>query len=418
MFDIVIEDPVEGLESVPAGPELAAALAQVEMGGVDAYGRVEVWRAHQRLVAHYQAKGFLDVVAVEDHFLDRGDNEEQAFEGAAAEFEAAGALTRRGADSEVRLAEGVWRRLPAVGAALFRGDIDLRRARRLVDGTAHVPDEAARKIVDGLIDDAGELTPSQLAGRVRRRCIDHDPEEAKTRYEAAVEGRAAMTMSNLDGTATLYIHNAAPTEVYAAARHIDWLAREHKRLGDKRPIDQIRADVALDLLQGKPHTGNPRVLGGVHIHTTLEMLTRISEAPGELAGYGPVIADIARQTAEQQHGTPWEYTVTDTNGAVISTGTTKRGPTAAQARYARARHRTCVFPGCRMPAVDSDLDHQDDWQHTGRTDAEGLYPHCRHHHRIRHQHGWTYQELNDGRIEYTTRLGHKHQTQPRDPPLE
>ncbi len=360
----------------------------------------------------------MDMVAVENHFLEQGDDGAKAFTGTAAEFGVAGSLTRRGAEGEVTLSDALWRRLPAVGAALYRGDIDYRRARRLVDGTDHLPEDAAQAIVDDLIGVAGELTTGQLAARIRRRCIDKDPAEAKSRYEQAIENRAAMTMPNQDGTATFMIHSAAPAEVYAAARNVDYIAKQLKAAGDKRPIDQIRSDVALDLLQGKPHVHKPRVLGGVHIHTSLESLTRLADHPGELAGYGPVIADIARKTAEQQQNAPWEYTVTDSDGRIIATGTTQRRPTSSQARFARSRNRTCVFPGCRMPAIDSDLDHRIDYARVRRTRSDDLYPHCRHHHGIKHDQGWAYREVEPGKIEYTTRLGYKYVTDTRGPPLE
>ncbi|NND03387.1 MAG: DUF222 domain-containing protein [Acidimicrobiia bacterium] len=413
-----LDTEVAALESVPAGADLAAALEAIVVPWLDPDQRVAVWQAHRRQAAHYQAKSYLDIISVKDHFLDQGDDDSKAFEGTSAEFEVAGPMTRRGASSEVTMAESLWRRLPQVGAALYRGDIDHRRARKLVDGTDHLPEDIAQGIVEDLLDVARELTPSQLEARIRRRCIDKDPEDAKTRYEQAVENRAAMTLPNQDGTATFYVHSAAPVDVYAAARHVDYLARQLKGAGDKRPIDQIRSDVALDLLRGKPHSHTARLLGGVHIHTSLETLTRLADHTGDLAGYGAVVADIARQTAEHQQNTQWDYSVTDTRGNVIATGTTQRRPTAAQTRCVRARFRTCVFPGCRMPAVDSDLDHRSEYSKTKRTSSDDLYPHCRYHHRIRHDQGWTYREIDDGRLEYTTRLGHKYLTQPRDPPLE
>lgn len=330
MFDMMVgedlDSEVAALEAVPAGAELAAALDAIAVPWLNPHQRVAIWRAHQRQVAHYQAKSYMDMVAVENHFLEQGDDGAKAFTGTAAEFGVAGSLTRRGAEGEVTLSDALWRRLPAVGAALYRGDIDIRRARRLVDGTDHLPEDAAQAIVDDLIGVAGELTTGQLAARIRRRCIDKDPAEAKSRYEQAIENRAAMTMPNQDGTATFMIHSAAPAEVYAAARHVDYIAKQLKAAGDKRPIDQIRGDVALDLLQGKPHVHKPRVLGGVHIHTTFESLTRLADHPGELAGYGPVIADIARKTAEQQQNAPWEYTVTDSDGRIIANGTTPATP--------------------------------------------------------------------------------------------
>jgi hypothetical protein len=46
----------------------------------------------------------------------------------------------------------------------------------------------------------------------------------------------------------------------------------------------------------------------------------LSEEPGEIAGFGPVLADIARQTAAQLADTAtWRFTITD-NGVPLAEG--------------------------------------------------------------------------------------------------
>ena len=375
-------DRVNSLETFPTGPELVAALGEIDVAMLDSQERVDVWRAEQRLVAHYQARSYLSMLSVEQQFRDEGDDPNQAFAGTSAEFQICGALTRRGADSELGFSEAIWWRLPSVGRALWSGTIDARRARTLAHGTEHLPEPDARAIADELVGLAPELTTSQLAGRIRRRCIETNPDEAKARYEQSVEERKVMSRLTPEGTANLHIIDADPHQVAAASRNIDWLAKQLKRAGDKRPTNQIRADVALDLLRGRTAKGKPG--GGVHIHTDLETLAHLKDHPGDLAGYGPVIADMARQTTEQQHNAPWEFTVTDPRtGDVIATGTTRRRPTVDQARFARAQHPSCIFPGCQMPAQDCDLDHRIAWNDSHRTDAKDLAPGCRYHHVVK-----------------------------------
>ncbi len=67
---------------------------------------------------------------------------------------------------------------------------------------------------------------------------------------------------------------------------------------------------------------------------------------------------------------------------------------------------TCrsVFPGCRMPAVDCDLDHTRPWAEGGRTAPGNLQPLCRHHH-VRHHRGRRYVLLDDGRTRWPSPLG-------------
>ena len=62
----------DGLDSMAPGPVLAAFLANVDVDRLCGFDRVVVLRAHQRMVSHYQAKLFTDMVAVRDAYRDRG----------------------------------------------------------------------------------------------------------------------------------------------------------------------------------------------------------------------------------------------------------------------------------------------------------------------------------------------------------
>ena len=177
-------------------------------------------------------------------------------------------------------------------------------------------------------------------------------------------------------------------------------------------MDQLRADVYLDLLTGTADSS----AGGVHIQTDLDTLVGLAEHPGELAGYGPVIADIARKVVAEQDNAQWRWTVTDpATGQALYDGTTRRRPTTSQRRTVEARNQTCIFPGCRMPAIDCDLDHTTRWADGGETTTDNLTPLCRHDHRIRHQAGWTHQPLPNGDHQWTTKLGHTYTTSGQPP---
>jgi hypothetical protein len=141
-------------------------------------------------------------------------------------------------------------------------------------------------------------------------------------------------------------------------------------------------------------------------------LSRLVDDPGELAGYGPVIADIARRVAETHPDAEWRYTVTDPEtGEPVAVGTTPRRPSTSQRRLVEAHYETCVFPGCRTPAADCDLDHRVAWSAGGATTAFNLGPVCRHDHIVvRHRIGWTYKRLPNGDHQWTSPLGHTYIT--------
>jgi hypothetical protein len=398
-----------GLDEMEPGPILAAFLASIDVTRVSGYDRIVVLRAHQRLVSHYTASLYADMAAVVDVLDDSETKRWDAAEAAAAEVRAALHLTRRCADTEVGIALELHTRLPRVHEMLASGDLDLRRARVLLDGTSHLDDAAARRVIDQIADDATRYTTGQLRTRLRRLCIEAEPDDSALRYEDAIEERRVVVEPNDTGTANYLGMDLPPNRVMAAAQRINRIARSLRGEGEERTIDQLRADVYLDLLCGTKHNTTSR--GVVDIRVDLDTLTELTNHPGDLAGYGPVIADIARRVTEHETQAEWRYTVTNpTTDQPTHTDVTRRRPTASQRRTVEARNATCVFPGCRMPAISSDLDHRVRYTDGGPTTEANLDPLCRHDHCIRHQHGWTHTPLPNGNHQWTSRLGHTYTT--------
>jgi hypothetical protein len=214
--------------------------------------------------------------------------------------------------------------------------------------------------------------------------LETDPEAAQQRYEQAVADRALMRDANPDGTANLRGVQLPPHKAGTAMARINSYAQQLKNSGDARSIDQIRADVFLDLLNGK-QLADHESKGVVDISIDLKTLAELSDAPGDLAGYGPVIADIARQVTRSQQNSEWRTTVTNKSGNIIHVGTTNRRPTLTMKRLIQAQHPRCVHPGCRMPAIQCDIDHRVAVIDGGPTCPCNLAPLCRHHHRAKHE---------------------------------
>jgi hypothetical protein len=336
-----------------------------------------------------------------------GDDPAVAGEAAATEIRAALRMTRRAAETELDMAVSLRRRLPLLWAALAAGSVDNRRAWVIVHGIDHLDEAAARAVVDRVLPDAPRLTTGELGALIRRFAIEVEPESATQQYQDAVERRRVVVEASPEGTAHLLGLDLPPHRVVEIGKRIDRLAKSLKRAGDPRSIDQIRADVYLDLLAGRHQEARG---GMVDLHVDLDTLARLSEAPGELGGYGPVIADIARQIAEAQAAGEWRYTVFDPDtGVPISDGTTRRRPTATESRAVEAREHTCYFPGCRMPATQCDLDHRTPWAQVQRTSAAGLDAGCKHDHvTVRHRLGWKHQLLPNGDHLWVSPLGHQY----------
>ena len=397
------------------GHEMACVLSAINVADCTGHDRIRVLKAQERMRSFYSAQLYQSMNAVIDAVDEDDMITELVEEAAAAEVAAALKWTRNAADTEMSFAIDLLHRLPAVWWALVEGRIDLRRAKAMVRATSHLRADTARTVVDEIIDQVDRFTTGQLQARLRKLCIEADPADAERRYETAVKERRVAAHPDDSGTAHLYAMDLPPHRLAAGMKRIDDLAKTLRRPGETRSIDQLRADDLLDLLEGTGiATRSGR--GTVIIHTTLESLTRMTNDAGDLAGYGPVVRDIARQVAEKQSDAEWQWILDDeVTGLPIANGTTRRRPTTQQRRDIEARNPTCIHPGCRMPAQQSDIDHRIQHTQGGPTHLDNLAPLCRHHHRLKDETTWNYKAIANGDYQFTTPLGHTYTTSGRSP---
>ena len=323
------------LESIPPGLMLHIILSSVDRDRLSGYDRVRVLKADQRMVGHFQARVYADVEAVsvsisvvlDDLWEGASPDPVMVDDATSSEIRAALHLTRRGADIQVDLAFQLCERLPRVWEALHAGLIDLARARILSDLTSPLPEGLARQVCDAALERAPGLTTGQLRAHLQRLIISIDPAAAQQRYEEKLEQRRVFSEQGEDGTANLHGLNLPPAEVTRAMRRINRLARSLKARGDRRRIDQIRADILLDLLTGRnqEQTKNGSSdTGVVEIRVDMTTLTGIDDQPGEIPGFGPVLADVARQIVDQASDAEWRIVPVDENGQPVGVVTTKR----------------------------------------------------------------------------------------------
>ena len=65
----------------------------------------------------------------------------------------------------------------------------------------------------------------------------------------------------------------------------------------------------------------------------LATLMGLDERPAEIAGLGPVLADVARRVAARQlRGAEWRFAVTDSDGYLVLGGITRQRPTTIPGR--------------------------------------------------------------------------------------
>ncbi|MFP5332060.1 MAG: DUF222 domain-containing protein [Acidimicrobiia bacterium] len=403
----------EDLETVPADHRLAELLCFYEPDRLSDVDRIRYLKASERMVAALQARSLQAIGSIHQSYraLELGDAKD-TYDGATFELRGALRWTRRTAENELDFATDLTVRLPAVLALLRAGEIDRRRAKVIVDRTIHLSVAHARLVADEVIEDAARLTTGQLAARIRRAALDVDPESCREETRKAREQRLFFTQPEPDGTASIHLYGVDALRAQELSERINDIARRLRGEGETRTMDQLRADIAVDLLCG---TSSPTI-GKVHLTVSLtDLFDPDAAAAADLAGYGPILDDIVRQVGESGLGS-WEWTVIDPkSGMPVADGHTRRRHTASQRRRLAARHTTCVAPGCRMPTIGCDLDHSTPYSESGFTRTEDSAPLCRHDHCVRHQTGWTYTHLPNGDIVWKSPLGTTYTTSGRDP---
>ena len=101
----------------------------------------------------------------------------------------------------------------------------------------------------------------------------------------------------------------------------------------------------------------------------------------------------------------------DPDGSIVQDPTTYR-PSASVRRRVRSRDGGCRFPGCHVPARNTDLDHVIAFPH-GPTDPANLVCLCRTHHGFKHHGGWTLSLAGDGTATWRAPDGRSWVTEPR-----
>lgn len=160
-----------------------------------------------------------------------------------------------------------------------------------------------------------------------------------------------------------------------------------------------------DTRRPTPRRSGPRRRGEVAVTVSAETLLGISDAPGELVGYGPITAAHARRIAARADVT-WRRVLTDpVSGTLLDRGRTAHTPPAPLALHVLTRDGgQCSRPDCGHRAVD--LDHAVPWTDPdggpgGPTSAANLHGVCRGCHTAKHA-GWTVQLGPDGTTTWTT----------------
>ncbi|MBO0898249.1 HNH endonuclease signature motif containing protein [Arthrobacter sunyaminii] len=318
-------------------------------------------------------------------------------------------------------------------ARLEDGALGYGHVQTVLDQSQNVPDSELAAFEASLLEAAGAgQTSSQFRVKARRLREGRYPDTIPVRHKSAFERRRVCLVPEEDGMSWLsaLLPAARAQLVYT---QLTTAARGEQGAGDPRGVDQLRADILADLLEGgdternandsggsnaqgaragsEPATGNKaRARTEILVLITAETLFGADEQPAELHGYGPISPETARRLARQAaHWTPVERNP-DTE-EILRVGRRRKVPAGLQ-RWLRARDGTCRFPGCRTNSVIAEIDHTKPWSHGGSTDHDNLEHLCRRHHMFKSRGFWKARQHSPGIIEWTSPGGRTYRTDP------
>ncbi|WP_018504261.1 HNH endonuclease signature motif containing protein [Parafrankia discariae] len=397
---------VEGDAVVPSPGELLEKEAAVEVRAL----LLEIGAAVRSIAA-----GNADLLRLLARFAELRPPEagrDEPFEEFAAEDVAAVlGVSPRSAAGQLLFACTVTRRLPHALKALHSGVLDVQRLRSLENAVRPLGAELAARVEERVLAGGARVNRGAFTDACRRAVHRLDPAGAAERARARRKERRVWVSAGEDGVSALSAVLPAE-EATACYQRVDRIAQgiaADRVARGGRSRDEIRADVLVDLLCGRAEHAAPLACE-VQVVVPVTVLLGLAEDPGEILGYGPVPAEVAREMAARP-GSTWRRILTGQRGALVEVAD-RRLPTAAQARHVRARNRSCVFPGCVRSSRWADIDHTVAHSAGGSTLTRNLGPMCRKHHRMKHSLNWRVTQPEEGAFVWEGPFGAMPRTHP------
>lgn len=412
------EEVVALLHAIPSARTLSR-LAEMDPGRLPRASRIDYLTALERQESWIQALMHRAVIAVAGReSAPHGDPIYQVGDSEREEVSTALRLSPASAQIKIDIARALTNNLPNTCAALAMGEISTAHAHAIARESVSalnrgLPESVIFEIENRAISYAEFHTPSQVGNLVRKVIAERTPREFEEVHQSARELRRVSCFDEPDGMATviaLLPAHEAKTVMNAIEAYILRNPGGDEGKGEEPGLskDMKRADalaaIARDYLastldQLKPHR---RPLT-VNVTIDLPTLLGLAENPGELAGYGPIPAQVAREIAGDAQ---WKRFITEPiTGNLLDFGREHYEPPQALKDFLIARDRTCRFPGCRRSASLSDLDHAKSWESGGVTSAQNLGALCRRHHKLKTHYGWAITSNPDGSCTWRSPAG-------------
>ena len=330
-------------------------------------------------------------------------------------------LAPASAQLRIDVARTLVNNLPNTCSALAVGEISSAHATVIARETAAairdgMSESALYEIESRALAFAEFHTPGQVASHLRNSIARYAPEEFEEVTSRAESMRRVSCYNDVDGMSTVVaILPASDAQMVMNSIEAFILRSENQgetqdgthsdknRSKDMKRADALASICASFLASVSDSVAAHRRPLTVNVTIDLPTLLGLAENPGQLAGYGPIPAAVARELASDAQ---WRRFITEPQtGNLLDFGRESYEPPQQLKDFLIARDRSCRFPGCRRSALLSDLDHAQSWESGGVTSAENIGALCRRHHRLKTHDGWSIESFPDGSCRWKSPLG-------------
>jgi hypothetical protein len=294
---------------------------------------------------------------------------------------------------------------------LVDGEISEYDASLIVTETRHL-DAKTRRDVDAKITAAGisQMRPRSAAACARRHAYEADPEGYVQRGRTERKHRRVTLRPSPDTMSVLTGYLPAEQGV-ACLKSLRDQADALKAAGDQRSRDQIMADTLVERLTGQAAAAD--VNAEVQIVMDLDVLLNANnQTSAELAGYGPLPADLARDLLASSKGRLWwrRLYAAPFGGPLAGGDPHRRSFDGYLRKLIMWRDRVCRDPYCDAPIRH--IDHIRRFSDGGLTVSPNGRGECERGNYAREMPGWKVETVTSGldgqphTIKITTPTGH------------
>ena len=417
-------------------PEYFVEIIKIDSTKLSKQSRYDHMQAMEKLLAyfnHHRNKSIAAAVGYNENgpedFFDGVDQAERE------DMSALLNISPMTAQRNIDIARTLTNHLPITCQSLALGEISANHANVIATQISQIIERGADPIIIAELENtaiahAETHTPAQLKRKMINALAALDTRDFEEKVIEARSSRFVRLKPEDNGMSTIIaLLPAEEAELVmnvineCARRNQDsYLAQLRSKAGGsievanelrksaELSIDLFRADALSELASTylqKNFEGNFLGKKPVSLQLIMDMATLVGlkETPGQLVGYGPIPAKIARTLAGDAK---WQKFIVDPlTGGLIDYGRSVYEPPTALRDFIIARDRTCRFVGCAQPARRCDIDHAIPWEEGGKTTPENMGALCRRHHIMKTHGGWKLKSFADGSCQWESPSGEK-----------